>query len=84
MKAAQQQDLAAGGRERRQKRLEAGGQATASIELKRPHAGKAVWAYLRWFEDGKTRNKYIGRVHGEGRAVLLTEAWKLARKKKLL
>ncbi|VDB00463.1 hypothetical protein S1OALGB6SA_1545 [Olavius algarvensis spirochete endosymbiont] len=84
MKAAEEQDEAAGGRERRRKKFGKKRYATASIELKRPHDGRAVWAYLRWFEDGKTQNQYVGRDFGKNRKTLLAEGWNLAREKKLV
>lgn len=84
MSGREEQDLAAGGRECRMMRLAGGSLATVSIELKHPHPGRAVWAYLRWFEGGRTRNRYIGRVSGDTRLALLSAAWRLARERDLL
>lgn len=84
MKTSAVQDRAAGGRERRKVTLEDGSLATTSVELKQPHDGRAVWAYLRWFANGKTTNRYIGRVRGSTREELLQDGFRLAREKGLL
>jgi|GEM_PF-6066949 len=80
--ATRLQDEAAGGRERRYKVLQNGRRVRVSIELKSPN--HAVWAYLRWHSEGKTRNVYVGRVKGEDRLAQLRDGWRLAREKGLV
>ena len=82
--AAAEQDEAAGGRERRKLSTTSGGQATASIELKIPGKGRRVYAYLRYVEDGRTVNRYVGEAPGADRTERLRRGWALARSKGLL
>lgn len=80
MRASDEQDRAAGGRDARLLRF-VDGIARASVELKRFQGGLAYWAYLRWCVGGKTKNLYLGRVFGHSRAERLAEGWRLARER---
>src|SRR5690606_35154772 len=77
-KAARQeeQDRTAGGRELRGKLLANGHIATASICLRVLPAGRRIYAYLRWSEDGNTKERYVGEVEGDTREDNLLTAWK--------
>ena len=78
------QDDAAGGPEFRSVSVPGGGVAIASVELKDFSSTGTVFAYLRWSQGGRTINKYLGRVDGEGRAAQLRDGFRLARAKALL
>lgn len=73
-----EQDRAAGGRDRRLVDLGDGRTARASIELKVLPKTRRIRAYLRWSDDGKTREKYLGEVSETTRARNLTLAWRMA------
>lgn len=74
-----EQDTAAGGRAARRIALAGGGSALASVALRVLPQGRRVYAYLRWSEEGRTREKYIGEVTGADRQTNLTQAWEGAR-----
>jgi DNA mismatch endonuclease (patch repair protein) len=73
--AIAEQDRAAGGRQQRKIKLANGVEATASIELK-SLGGRRVYAYLRYFVDGRTQCDYIGEALGRTRFQRLQNAWK--------
>lgn len=72
---AAEQDEAAGGRERRQVRLPDGRWATASVALRQQSRSRKAWAYLRYYSNGKTTERYIGEASAMTRAENLRRAW---------
>lgn len=78
-----EQDLAAGGRDRRLLTLPDGDSAVGSICLRLPAKGRRVYAYLRWSVDGKTHERYVGEVTEQTRAANLSAAWRIAHQRSL-
>lgn len=81
---AQEQDEAAGGRERRLVREGSEVVATASVALKSWRGSRRVYAYLRFWRGGRTEVRYIGDVTLPTREEALRRAWVVAREKRLL
>lgn len=79
VKPTAEQDRAAGGRHRRAVALGEGRYARASVSLRLPKGTRRIRAYLRWSQDGKTRERYIGEVDRATRAANLAQAWWQAR-----
>lgn len=79
----EEQDRAAGGHSQRQVSLADGRTATASVELKFL-GGRRVYAYLRFSDDARTINRYIGEAPGQTREDRLATGWRLARRKGML
>ncbi|MYS81396.1 very short patch repair endonuclease [Embleya scabrispora] len=75
---AVEQDRAAGGRHRRSVALGDGSFARASISLRLYRRTRRVRAYLRWYQDGGTQERYIGEVGYDTRGANLAEAWRRA------
>src|SRR5580658_10428517 len=72
-----EQDMAAGGRQQRV--IMIGDRAVlASVALRRKSDGRRIYAYLRWSDQGKTSELYIGEVTEPTRAANLALAWRLA------
>ena len=82
--AALEQDIAAGGHAKRRLAFSGGRLATASVELKVLPKGRRVYAYLRYAQDGKTINTYIGQADGNSRAQRLHTAWEQVHAKAML
>lgn len=74
-----EQDRAAGGRHRRVVVLDEGRQATGSIAFRVYRRTRRIRAYLRWSEQGRTRERYVGEVNCATRAANLAQAWTMAR-----
>lgn len=74
---ATEQDVAAGGRHARQIQLPDGRQAVASVALRALPSSRRIYAYLRWYDHGKTRERYLGEVNEPTRAANLAAAWSL-------
>lgn len=74
---ATEQDNAAGGRNARQVQLPDGRQAVASVALRILPASRRIYAYLRWYDRGKTHERYLGEVDEPTRAANLVTAWRL-------
>ncbi|MDX3657598.1 very short patch repair endonuclease [Streptomyces sp. ID05-26A] len=81
---AAEQDRAAKGRYRRNVELNDGRQALASISLRLYRRTRRIRAYLRWSQDGKTREIYVCEVEFASRGQNLAEAWRQADEKGLL
>jgi DNA mismatch endonuclease (patch repair protein) len=81
---AAEQDRAAGGRDNRRVLKSDGSEATASVALKHWSKSRRVYAYLRYWEDGRTAVRYIGDVTLGSRDDALRKAWRLAKEKGLL
>ncbi|APU16976.1 hypothetical protein UA75_25390 [Actinoalloteichus sp. GBA129-24] len=79
---ALEQDLAARGRHVRVIKLPDGRTTRGSIELKQ--SGRRVYAYLRFYTEGRTHCRYVGRVDGETRQENLAAAWHIVMRKSLL
>jgi DNA mismatch endonuclease Vsr len=77
-KPATEQDRAAGGRHRRMVDLGEGRTARASVALKLYPKTRRIRAVLRWSQDGKSPEKYLGEVDHDTRAANLAEAWSRA------
>ncbi|MFD6876719.1 MULTISPECIES: very short patch repair endonuclease [unclassified Streptomyces] len=75
---ALEQDRAAGGRARRAIALGDGSHSRASIALKLYRRTRRIRAYLRWSQDGVTRERYVCEVDGATRGANLAEAWRQA------
>jgi DNA mismatch endonuclease (patch repair protein) len=75
---SREQDIAAGGHERRVIELRDGRTALASISLRVYKKSRRIRAYLRWSDHGLTREAYLGEVDGETREENLRSAWRLA------
>jgi DNA mismatch endonuclease, patch repair protein len=75
---ADEQDRAAGGRDRRMVRIADGRVAAGSIALRVQPRRRRIYAYLRWSDNGRTVERYVGEAcHGE-REANLAEAWRQA------
>lgn len=74
-----EQDRAAGGRDRRAVELGDGRYARASITLRLYRRTRRIRAYLRWSQNGGTRERYVCEVDRVSRRENLTEAWRQAR-----
>ncbi len=70
---ASEQDAAAGGREQRRV-LSAPKAVLASVYFRRV-AGRRVYAYLRWAENGHTTEQFICEVDRQTRPQNLSQAW---------
>jgi DNA mismatch endonuclease (patch repair protein) len=81
---AAEQDVAAGGHDRRVVRLSDGRTALGSVALRVFPNSRRIRAYLRWSDRGQTREQYLGEVTGETRGENLRSAWDLAREKELI
>ncbi|MFH8991612.1 very short patch repair endonuclease [Streptomyces sp. NPDC017940] len=75
----EEQDRAAGGRQRRFVDLGNNGRARASIRLTVRANNRRIRATLRWSDQGKTRERYLGEVSHSTRDENLVEAWRMAR-----
>lgn len=75
----EEQDRAAGGRDNRVIALDAKRTVLASIYLRLPAQSRRVYAYLRWAEGKKTREKYVCQVTAATREENLAEAWRKVR-----
>ena len=84
MSPSREQDRAAGGRRRRLVSLGDGRSARASVTLRVYPNTRRVRAALRWSEDGKSPERYLGEVDHDTRAANLAEAWKRAQAAGLL
>lgn len=73
-----EQDRAAGGAHRRVV-LDSEQERTGSISLRLYARTRRIRAYLRWSENGKTRERYVGEVDQNTRAANLAQAWERAR-----
>ncbi|MDG9692424.1 very short patch repair endonuclease [Streptomyces sp. DH17] len=78
VKPATEQDRAAGGRHRRAVDIGGGRYARASVSLRLTRGNRRIRAYLRWSQDGKTEERYIGEVDQATRAANLVQAWQQA------
>ena len=77
---AEEQDAAAGGRERR---FTPDG-ASASVALRVQPKGRSLYAYLRWWSAGKTHERFISEVREDTREGNLRTAWRAASDRGLL
>ncbi|MGA4683564.1 very short patch repair endonuclease [Micromonospora sp. AB353] len=77
-KRAEEQDKAAGGRENRLLPTDSGRAVLASIYLRLPPKSRRLYAYLRWPEGRKTRERYVCQVGCETREENLAQAWRQA------
>jgi DNA mismatch endonuclease (patch repair protein) len=73
-----EQDRAAGGHNRRSVALGHGHFARASISLRLYRRTRRIRAYLRWSQDGKTRERYVCEVEHYSRGKNLAQAWQRA------
>jgi DNA mismatch endonuclease (patch repair protein) len=80
----EEQDRAAGGREIRRIPLESGRTATASVALRHNPRSRRVYAYLRWFDGGRTRERFIAEATAPTRAEALVAAWIAVRERGLV
>ncbi|GAA3359549.1 hypothetical protein GCM10017744_038630 [Streptomyces antimycoticus] len=78
-KRSAEQDRAAGGRHRRAVPLDDGSCARGSIQLRLFRSTRRIRAYLRWSDNGETREKYVCEVYEPTRRANLTVAWAKAR-----
>lgn len=76
---AAEQDTAAGGTANRQIPLEDGSTATASISLRLLPKSRRIYAYLRWSDSGRTRERYVCEATAQTRSENLALAWQAAR-----
>jgi len=74
-----EQDTAAGGRDTRSLQLPDGRHALASVALRVLPSSRRIYAYLRWYDQGKTHERYLGEVSELTRAANLAAGWRLAR-----
>lgn len=74
----EEQDRAAGGREKRLVDIGRSRTARASVELKLRRRTRRIRAYLRWSCDGETKVEYLGEVEETTRAGNLATAWRIA------
>lgn len=83
-----EQDVAAGGRDRRLLRRADGSEVVASLYLRVLRMGRRCYAYLRYSagngQSGKTVEVYVGQVRGTTRDSNLKEGWALAHSRGLL
>ena len=70
-----EQDLAAGGPDKRRVLNDDGRTFTGSVALRRYAQGRKAWAYLRYSVDGTTRERYLGEASENSRAANLAVAW---------
>ena len=85
MATSEEQDIAAGGLERRQLRLDNGAIVTASVAVRKfAKSGDESWAYLQFKTEGKTHTKYIGKVSAETRSESLNNGWETVRRRSLV
>ncbi|MEV4522679.1 very short patch repair endonuclease [Micromonospora tulbaghiae] len=75
---AEEQDKAAGGRKNRYLPGSSGRTVLASIYLRLPPKSRRVYAYLRWPEGRKTRERYVCQVGCDTREENLAQAWRHA------
>jgi len=77
---AEEQDMAAGGRDHRIVRRDDGSRVTGSVFLRVPVRSRRCYAYLRWAAgaEGKTREAYLGEVDRQSRRDNLAQGWRLA------
>ncbi|MEU8186722.1 very short patch repair endonuclease [Micromonospora carbonacea] len=75
---ANEQDKAAGGRTNRYLPVASGRTVLASIYLRLPAKSRRVYAYLRWPEGRKTRERYVCQVSCATREENLAQAWRQA------
>ncbi|MEV4271061.1 very short patch repair endonuclease [Micromonospora aurantiaca (nom. illeg.)] len=75
---AVEQDKAAGGRTKRLLSTASGRTVLASICLRLPAKSRRVYAYLRWPEGRKTRERYVCQVSCDTREENLAQAWRQA------
>lgn len=73
---AAEQDRAAGGRANRMITIAPDRRVLASVYLRLPPRSRRVYAYMRWSEGRKTREKYICQVGEPTREENLAEAWR--------
>ncbi|GAA2236726.1 hypothetical protein GCM10010232_24310 [Streptomyces amakusaensis] len=78
-KRSAEQDKAAGGRYRRAVPLGNGSHARGSIQLRRYRSTRRIRAYLRWSDNGETKEKYVCEVSEATRKANLALAWTEAR-----
>ncbi|MFE6783805.1 very short patch repair endonuclease [Streptomyces sp. NPDC057680] len=78
-KRSLEQDRAAGGRHRRTVLLAGGSYARASIQLRLYRSTRRIQAYLRWSDNGVTKEKHVCDVDAATRAANLALAWAKAR-----
>jgi DNA mismatch endonuclease (patch repair protein) len=71
----EEQDHAAGGRDNRVVVLSPTRSVLASVCLRLPPQSRRIYAYLRWSEGRKTREKYICQVSAPTREENLSQAW---------
>ncbi len=76
---AAEQDRAAGGRLVRAVDIGEGRYARASIALRLYRRTRRIRAYLRWSQEGETRERYVGEVDAATRRANLAQAWSMAR-----
>lgn len=76
---AAEQDRAAGGRHTRALDVGEGKYARASVALRLYRRTRRIRAYLRWSQEGETREQYVGEVDEATRAANLARAWSMAR-----
>lgn len=81
---AREQDKAAGGHDRRLVDVGDSRQAHASVALRVYRNSRRIRAFLRWYQDGKSPERYLGEVEHDTRADNLAEAWTRARAMGLL
>lgn len=81
---SREQDRAAGGHHRRLVNLGDGRTALASVALKVYPNTRRIRAVLRWSQDGRSPERYLGEVKQDTRAANLAEGWKRARARGLL
>lgn len=84
MSPSREQDRAAGGRSRRFVGLGDGRSARASVTLRVYPNTRRIRAVLRWSQDGKSPERYLGEVEHDTRTANLAEAWRRARAAGLL
>ncbi len=70
-----EQDRAAGGRDNRIVVINSRRSVLASICLRLPPESRRVYAYLRWSDGRKTRERYVCQVSGSTREDNLRQAW---------
>jgi len=76
---AREQDAAAGGHDQRVVPLNDGRIALGSVALRVFPRSRRIRAYLRWSDQGRTRERYLGEVDADTRLENLQLAWALAR-----
>lgn len=81
---SREQDVAAGNAAARIIQLGLGRHATASVALKHFPKSRRVYAYLRFWAEGRTVALYIGDVTGSSRSEALRHAWRIVQEKELI